>query len=437
MQMKAVQSFKRLVDPSKAGPVLQSILGSEHDAHFVAPPMEMDESDDFPTVGLDPNADRYRHGLAGGTRKAFGRHPMLEGSHGRDEPSAERSPASNLLSTASAAEDSTANSQRSRGAFDPPERKDSGSIRSGRSMGKIDTTGIHSQSASPHPALSRASSATTKRSVEGTRGHARDPLEEDFPYLFIGPSTYTGTSPQEPSKYNIGSDPIPIFTEPDSTEDGMDPALDAAISDEPMPIVSESPGAAEFDIYETAYRTELERIKSKSSTFPGAGVSPKVYLTRRVEGKHEVMKFAKDKVIDLQIGNKKPFPSAGRSATAFGSAVSLLRNQMEQKEAEQKEAEQKNEAEQKKVAEQRKEDTAAVEESNPGKDTVEHQQGSPRERRQSHPPSSSLSSQSIPGPEASSFEATGVPASEAGAGAEDSTAQLRRLLARVRDKPEE
>jgi [calcium/calmodulin-dependent protein kinase] kinase len=207
----------------------------------------------------------------------------------------------------------------------------------------------------------------------------------------------------------------------------MDPALDAAISDEPMPIVSESPGAAEFDIYETAYRTELERIKSKSSTFPGAGVSPKVYLTRRVEGKHEVMKFAKDKVLDLQIGNKKHFPSAGRSATAFGSAVSLLRNQMEQK----------KEAEQKKVAEQRKEDTAAVEESNPGKDAVEHQKGSPRERRQSHPPSSSLSSQSIPGPEASSFEATGVPASEAGPGAEDSTAQLRRLLARVRDKPEE
>ncbi|KAJ5364763.1 Calcium/calmodulin-dependent protein kinase kinase cmkC [Penicillium cataractarum] len=418
--MKAVKSFKRLVDPSKAGSAMQSILGSEHDAHFVAPPMEMDESDDFPTIGLDPNAERAgRHIFTGGIRKAFGRHPMLAG-RGRDEP-AERHFATTPLSVASGADDSTTSSGRSRGAFEPPERKDSGSIRSGRSIGKVDATGIHSQSASPHPALSRASSATTKRSVEGTRGHARDPLEEDFPYLFIGPSTYTGMSPQEPSEFNIGSDPTPIFAEPDSTEDGMDSALDAAMSDEPMQIVSESPGAAEFDIYETAYRKELERIKSNTSTFPGAGVSPKVYLTRRVEGKHEVMKFVKDEVLDVQMGNRKPFASAGRSATAFGAAVSLLRNQMEQK----------------REAEQNEMDASAVEGSNPGQESTESQQSPPRERRQSHPPSSSLSSQSIPGPEASSLEATGVPASDPNTSAEDSTTQLRRLLARVRDKNEE
>lgn len=423
--MKAVKSFKRLVDPSKAGSAFQSILGGEHDAHFVAPPMEMDDSDDFPTVGLDPNAERTgRHGFTGGIRKAFGRHPMLAG-HGRDEP-AERHFATTPLSVASGAEDSATSSGRSRGVFEPPERKDSGSIRSGRSIGKVDATGIHSQSASPHPALSRASSATTKRSVEGTRGHARDPLEEDFPYLFIGPSTYTGMSPQESSGFNIGSDPTPIFAEPDSTEDGMDPTLDEAMSDEPMQIVSESPGAAEFDIYETAYRKELERIKSNTSTFPGAGVSPKVYLTRRVEGKHEVMKFVKDKVLDVQIGNCKPFASAGRSATGFGAAVSLLRNQTEQKrEAKQKEAEQKER------------DALAVEGSNPGQEPSENQQSPPRESRQFHPPSSSLSSQSIPGPEASSLEATGVPASDSTTSTEDSTTQLRRLLARVRDKTEE
>ncbi|OOQ87631.1 calcium/calmodulin-dependent protein kinase kinase [Penicillium brasilianum] len=421
--MKAVKGFKRLVDPSKAGSALQSILGSEHDAHFVAPPMEMDESDDFPTVGLDPNADRAgRHGFTGGIKRAFGRHPKLARLHGRDESSTERPSEGTPLSGTSGAEDSTASSGRSRGAFEPPGRKDSGSIRSGRSIGKADVTRIHSQSASPHPALSRASSSTTKRSVEGTRGHARDPLEEDFPYLFIGPSTYTGTSPQEPSGFNIGNDLIqPIFTEPDSTEDGIDPALDTAMSDEPMLIVSESPGAAEFDIYETAYRNELERIEAKTSTFPGAGVSPKVYLTRRVEGKHEVMKFVKDKALDVQIGMKTPIASAGRSASAFGAAVSLLRNQMEQQ----------------KEADQREMDAPAVEGSNPGQDTMENQQSPSRERRQSHPPSSSLSSQSIPGPEASPLEATGVPASGSNASAEDSTTQLRRLLARVRDKTEE
>jgi [calcium/calmodulin-dependent protein kinase] kinase len=201
----------------------------------------------------------------------------------------------------------------------------------------------------------------------------------------------------------------------------MDPALDAAVADEPMQIVSESPGAAEFDIYETAYRKELERIKSNTSTFPGAGANPKVYLTRRVEGKHEVMKFVKDKVLDVQIGSKRALASSGgRSATAFGAAVSLLRNQMEQK----------------KEAEQKREDyTPMVEESSQGQgqEVVENQQSSPpRERRLSHPPSSSLSSQSIPGPEASSFEATGIPASDS----QDSTAQLRRLLGRARDKSE-
>lgn len=418
--MKAVKSFKRLMDPSKAGSALQSILGADHEARFVAPPMEMDESDHFPTVGLDPNAERGRHGFAGGIRKAFGRHPMLAGSHRRDGPNAERSPASNPTGVTSHIEDSTTSSQRSKGAFDPPERKDSGSIRSGRSVGKADPTGPPSQSASPHPALSRASSATTKRSVEGTRGHARDPLEEDFPYLFIGPSTYTGTSPHGPSGFNIGNDLTPIFAEPDSTEDGTDPALDAAVSDEPMQIVSESPGAADFDIYETAYRKELERIKSKTSTFPGAGASPKVYLTRRVEGKHEVMKFIKDKVLDMQIGNKMPVASSGRSATAIGAAVSLLRNQMEQK----------------KEAEQSREETSLVEELSQGQDSAEGQQNAPRERRQSHPPLSPLSLQSIPGPEPSSFEATGVPASDSNTGTENSTAQLRRLLARVRDKPD-
>lgn len=400
---------------------MQSILGAEHEAHFVAPPMEMDESDDFPTVGMDPNADGSHHRLPGGIRKAFGRHPMLARSQGRDVPVAERPSASSPMNSASHTED-PANIRRPRGACEPPERKDSGSIRSGRSAGKADATGPHSQSASPHPALSRASSTTTKRSVEGTRGHARDPLEEDFPYLFIGPSTYTGTSPQEPSEFNIGSDTRPIFSEPDSTMDGFDAALDAAVSDEPMQIVSESPGAADFDIYETAYRNELERIKSKTSTFPGAGVSSKVYLNRRVETKHELMKFVKDKALDVQIGNKMPVVSSGRSATAFGAAVSLLRNQMEQK----------------KAAEQRRENkNPPAEELSQGQDSAESQQDASREHRPYHHLSSSPWSQYIPDPEASSVEATGVPASDSKTSAGDSTAQLCRLLSRVRDKRDE
>lgn len=412
--MRAVKGFKRLVDPSKAGSALQSILGDEHEAHFVEPPMEMDPSEDFPAVGLDENA-HSGHGFGGGIRKGFARHPML-GLHSREDSSAEHPGHSQSTSFSSRPEYSPASSRWHSGVFEP-ERKDSGSIRSGRSQGKseaVHETRPQSQSASPHPALSRASSATTKRSLEGTRGHARDPLEEDFPYLFIGPSTYTGTSSQKPADLNIGSDPSPIFAEPESTED-MDMGVDTAESDEAMQIVSESPGAAEFDIYETAYAQELERIKS-SLTYPGAG--PKVYLTRRVEGKDEVMKFVKDKALDLQIGQRKLLsPSPQKGPSAFSAAVSMLRDRMDQKEAAPEEEEEQQRQEQ---------------EQRPG--SREDQQGHTRERRESHPPSSALSLQPIPGPEASSFEATGVPVSESHAGGEDSKAQLRRLLSRAHDK---
>lgn len=390
MQMKAAKKFKRLVDPSKAGQAgqaMQSILGDEHEAHFVEPPMEMDDSEDFPSVGLD-------HGPSeGGLRKFIGRHPML--SAGREGSGAECSGYSEG-SFSSRPEHSPSSSRWPSGVFEP-ERKDSGSIRSSRSVGKAEFTHdkAYSQSASPHPALSRASSATTKRSIEGTRGHARDPLEEEFPYLFIGPSTYTGSS-QEPDS-SIG-DPAPIFAEPEcaTTDEEPEPA-------EPMQIVSESPGAAEFDIYETAYRQELERIES--DTHPGAG--PKVYLTRRVQNTCEVMKFVKDKALDLQTGQKKSFSAFPQNGpSGISAAVGMLRSQMEQKRLDLEEA--AEEAEQERRPES--EDQA-------------------RERRESYPPSSSLSSQFLPDPEASLNEATGVPVSE-NAGGQGS---LRRLLG-LRDK---
>lgn len=365
--MKAAKKFKRLVDPSKAGQSMQSILGDEYEAHFVEPPMEMDDSEDFPAVGLDANAPDGPS-LGGGIRKVLGRHPMF--GAGREVSGAEGSVYSEG-SFSSRPEHSPSSSRWPSGVFEP-ERKDSSSIRSGRSTGKADFTQAHSQSASPHPTLSRASSATTKRSVEGTRGHARDPLEEEFPYLFIGPSTYTGSSQE--SSDDIESDATPIFAEPESTDEV-----------EPQQIVSESPGAAEFDIYETAYRQELERIES--DTYPGAGA--KVYLTRRVQNTHDVLNFVKDRALDLQVEQRKFFDAFPRKApSGFSAAVSLLRSQMDQKGSEEGEQEQSPESE----------------------------QSRPAERRGSHPPSSSLSSQSLPGPEASLNEATGMPDSESNAG---------------------
>ncbi|KIV85654.1 hypothetical protein PV11_01323 [Exophiala sideris] len=91
----------------------------------------------------------------------------------------------------------------------------------------------------------------------GHRGQAHDPLEDHL-YLYVGPSTYSGVSSQD----NDGDTFMP-------DEDGA-------------PIVSESPGAADVDIFETAYRDEIERIVAQAKEH---NKEPNVYLTRRVDEK--------------------------------------------------------------------------------------------------------------------------------------------------------
>lgn len=89
----------------------------------------------------------------------------------------------------------------------------------------------------------------------GRRGHAHDPLEDRL-FLRIGPSTFAGHSEhaEESGEFLPGD----VF------------------------VVSESPGAADVDIYETAYRDEIERIMAKAQV---ADREPQVYLTRRVDEK--------------------------------------------------------------------------------------------------------------------------------------------------------
>jgi len=93
----------------------------------------------------------------------------------------------------------------------------------------------HSPSHPAHPPLSQ-------KDPHSGKGHARNPLDEHL-FLAIGP---------------CGSDQPP----------------------EP-PAVSESPGAVEINIYETAYQNEIERIREKQ------GREATLFLTRRVEGKRE------------------------------------------------------------------------------------------------------------------------------------------------------
>lgn len=406
--MKAVKKFKRLTDPTKPQTPIQSmfggsILGGDNEAYFVEPPMEMDPDEPFPAVGGEPPANNA-HSLRAGMRKAFGRRRPFAGLR-TDSGTIGSSDSASLSSRPVYSPNS---SKRPSGVFEP-ERKYSDSIRNGMSPAQPDIcheARSHSRSASPHIPLSRTSSATTKRSLEGTRGHARDPLEEEFPYLFIGPSAYTGSSHQDTGGMIISDEPSSILEEPGITMNNSDQLVD----DEPVQIVSESPGAADFNIYETAYRMELDRIKH---SLKDRDTGPKVYLNRRIEkNSDEVMRLAKEKALDLQIGERFTLSSPSRAPSAFGSAVSALRSHMLQKrQAEGLEALGKGDGDGEPTAE---------------KDVSRDQEPHP------HPPKRlSIPSQSVPEPEPSTLEATGVSSTE---GSGDSKAQLRRLLDRVRGK---
>lgn len=82
----------------------------------------------------------------------------------------------------------------------------------------------------------------------GEKGHAHDPMDHELLFLGIG----------------IGSD-------------NDDDSLEAPA----FPIMAESPTAAEFNIYDTAYQKEVERIRKAQ------GHRATVYLTRRVDTKKE------------------------------------------------------------------------------------------------------------------------------------------------------
>jgi calcium/calmodulin-dependent protein kinase kinase 2 len=88
----------------------------------------------------------------------------------------------------------------------------------------------------------------------GKKGQAHDPLKDQL-FLRIGPSTFSGL----PTEHDDDSSFVP---------------------DEDSYVVSESPGAADVDIYETAYRDEIERILARAKE---QEKEPQVYLTRRVD----------------------------------------------------------------------------------------------------------------------------------------------------------
>ena len=116
----------------------------------------------------------------------------------------------------------------------------------------------------------------------GEKGHAHNPLSEEPPFLGIG----TGA--------------------PNSLE----------VPDEM--VVAESPGAAEFSIYDTAYQNEVDRIREAQ------GRSVTVYLTRRVD--HKEAYIADENMVDA--------PSAAESENMPHSGWKGLLDKAREKEEE-------------------------------------------------------------------------------------------------------
>jgi hypothetical protein len=150
----------------------------------------------------------------------------------------------------------------------------------------ISTPPLRSADRSPHPGLEPQLSRMSTRAEEeeqylafrpehspsprdhalsndeaGRRGHAHDPLQDHL-YLYIGPSTFSGASDNADRRATFAADG----------------------QEEDVPIVSESPGAADIDIYETAYRDEIERIRQRCHE-EGKDEETTVYLTRRVDAR--------------------------------------------------------------------------------------------------------------------------------------------------------
>ncbi len=116
----------------------------------------------------------------------------------------------------------------------------------------IDPAQIHSQEKphhrgwhSPDAAPQEAGNHIPRTPSGGEKGHAHDPMDEEPLWLGIG----TGS--------------------------------DDTLPEPKTPICAESPTAAEFNIYDTAYRREVERIRHAK------GRQATVYLTRRVDSKAE------------------------------------------------------------------------------------------------------------------------------------------------------
>jgi hypothetical protein len=239
---------------------MSSILGEDESPRFSQPPLSLPRG-----MPSSPHLEHKSHSL-----EIFDRRPMegalaTEGVHreidlsrqGAGQLTSKRRPIDNVIDpiredpAEHGAKDPKANTFLTPPTLSTEHGDDSADALSRRSTALDTPTGDPEK----FPPFKRTHARTADDT--GHRGHAHDPLEDQL-YLFIGPSTFAGPAGN--------ADRRPSFV-PDEDD---------------VPIVSESPGAADIDIYETAYRDEIERIRARARTEDS---EPAVYLTRRVDAR--------------------------------------------------------------------------------------------------------------------------------------------------------
>lgn len=240
-----------------------SILGQDQESHFVQPPLSMNEDLERP----GPASPHKNHSLDIYDRDNKARDFVVSGAHDTGDFQRRRAEREDISKNTPSSAEMNAESRV------PVENE--------KTQNQQNIV-AEPAAISTSPSLGSRTDTPTKASIsEGTRGHARDPLEEEHLYLFIGPSTYSEppTCPTSRSASFRGDDgELKI----DTSVGGIPiPDSETQVDMSAIPIVSESPGATDFDIYETAYTEEIERIRSKSRD--SSGPQPTMYLTRRME----------------------------------------------------------------------------------------------------------------------------------------------------------
>ena len=247
--VKAVNKFKALT-ANKRPPAMSSILGDQTQAHFSQPPGRIHRK----PVPL-PHLDHKSHSITTFDREAREGALVAEGVH-RDltaKDTEQDSP--NLGSHGPTLEIPV---RGTKALSDPPKLISEASSDSEEMLSQYPTAdGTDPVDVDKLPPFRSRRHLAHTTDDTGRRGHAHDPLEDHL-YLYIGPSTYAGPS----TEYDRRSSFVPDESD--------------------FPIVSESPGAADMDIYETAYRDEIERILARARE---EKKEPNVYLTRRVDQK--------------------------------------------------------------------------------------------------------------------------------------------------------